>query len=139
MMRKLRCLMVFLLFLFSSCVEEGGLVYCTLVNESDYNLTIERFGRYDYYNRSIDNPYVLNKGSEITFEYYTDTGMPCYPFCNIDSLVFSYSHTLKKIYTRLDTCKSPLQSEYYEGGKTDYSNHVTTYEFKYRIRNTDFD
>jgi hypothetical protein len=123
--------------MFSSCiVEEETSVDCVIRNESEYNIVITRYGGYD--NNFINSDSLsINIGEEKVL-LYSEKGMPCFPFCGTDSMVFKSNNVILKTYTYLSSGKSPLNEDYYQGGKEDYKNHITTYKYTYIIKTIDF-
>ena len=130
-------LIVLFFSIFQSCiVEEESSVDFIVINETDYKILIERNGGWDYNFVNGDSIF-LEKGSQIVLNYYGKGGAFC-PFCGTDSLVFSNGDKFKQIYTPMMNGKNPLNKDYYEGGKVNYKHHITSYEYTYRIENSDF-
>jgi len=138
-MRKTNLILIFtliaLLFGLNSCIEEEESVDYTIVNKSDYNIKIVKYGGYDYNFRNGDTV-LLNRESQTIF-HYSGKGGTC-SFCLIDSLGFFSSDKIKQIYRRNTPGKNPFHIEYYSGGKTDYKHHVTYSQYTYLIENSDF-
>jgi len=125
------------LFATNSCkVEEGTSVDYILINESDYKITIERYGGWDF-NFKDSNTVLLEKGSELKLQYSDDTGGPCQPFRGTDSLIFTFGDLFKKTYKQITPEKNPLRVDYYEGGKIGDKKHFTLYKYTYHILNND--
>ena len=138
-MRKINLFLMFtfiiLLLGLNSCVEEEESVDYTIVNKSDYNIKIVRYGGYDYNFRNGDTM-ILNRESQIIFHYSGKGGTS--PFLTIDSLGFFSGDKLNHIYKSYVPGKSPFNLDYYSGGKTDYKHHITYSQYTYLIENSDF-
>ena len=89
---------------------------------------------YNFVNRDTIS---LDKGSQIVLNYSGKGGTFC-PFCGTDSLVLSSGDKFKQVYTPMMNGKTPLNMNYYDGGKIDYKHHITSYEYTYRMENSDF-
>ena len=139
-MRKTNLILIFtlivLLFGLNSCIEEEESVDYTILNKSDYNIKIVKYGGYDYNFRNGDTM-LLNRESQIIFHYSGKGGTS--PFLSIDSLGFFSGDKLKHIYKNYMPGKSPFNLDYYSGGKTDYKHHITYSQYTYIIENIDFD
>lgn len=123
----------------NSCiVEEGTSADYIIKNETDFDLKVERYGGWDSNFKESDTLYLKAK-QEFIFNYYDDTGGPLPPLFSTDSLMFSYENLLRKTYTRDMSDKNPFNLDYYEGGKINYKNHVTSYEYNFVIVQSDFE
>ena len=122
-----------LTLLVNGCIieEENDYTYI-LVNESSINITLERVGGYD--DNFTSNSVQINAESQFSFHYY-DISLP---FLTTDSLYFKNNGVILRKFGRQTEGKNPLRIEYYDGGKVGYKRHITSYEYTFKILDTDF-
>lgn len=139
-LRKTNLISIFTLIVLlletNSCIEEESSSDYTIVNKSDYNIKIVKYGGYDYNFRNGDTM-LLNRESQIIFHYSGKGGTS--PFPSIDSLGFFSDNILKHMYKSYKPGKSPFNLDYYSAGKSDYKHHITYSQYTYIIENIDFD
>ena len=138
-MKKLKFSFIYFMLLIlvgmNSCIEEEQFAEYTIINSSDYNITMVKFGGWDY-NFKNGNTLIINSASQHIFSYSGKGGTS--PFCTIDSLVFSSGEIFRQTYKLNMPGKSPFSYDYYTGGKTGYKHHITSYQYTYYIKNEDF-
>ena len=122
-----------LALLVNGCIieEENDYTYI-LVNESSINITLERVGGYD--DNFTSNSVQINAESQFSFHYY-DISLP---FLTTDSLYFKNNGVILRKFGRQTEGKNPLRIEYCDGGKVGYKRHITSYEYTFKILDTDF-
>ena len=131
-------IIILTLVVMNSC-EKGTIGAFDIRNETDYTITIFRYGGYDSNFTNITQ-ISLSKDGVLTLFYSDEKGGPPPPLLSTDSLVFIvYSNSLKKTYKPNMSEKNPFQTEYYEKGEIiGYSNDVPIYGYIYHILNDDF-
>lgn len=132
---KYKLFLLLILASFYSCVEEGESVNFIILNETDVSIVVIQYG----YNYIVDTV-LLDIEDEIMQHYSEATGgVSRSPFRDLDSLIFVKNDSINKSYSRISSGKSPFNLDYYEGDKKGYNNHITSYEYIYRIKNEDFE
>lgn len=122
-------------FIFTSCVEEGEHVTFRIQNETEKDISIIQYGHYIHTDTTN-----IQKGRSYDYNLSEATGgVSKSPFASLDSMRIFHEGKPPKTYTRETGGKSPFNIDYFVGGETNYSHHITSFEYTYYSRTEDFD